>query len=207
LTTINKIRIEDHFGLVWMVVNRYRFRCGTSLTREDLFQEGTFGLIRAAELFDPDTGFRFSTYALHWIRQSILRAIDNQSRTVRVPCHRLESMRKQGKTPARDVSLDAPLWESDNTVALLDCLSAPEPSEEIDTDYCPRLDRERVRAMLDSLTPQERDVLRGRFWQEDTLLEIGERYGVTRERIRQIEAVALGKLRAASDYGSKPNWT
>jgi RNA polymerase primary sigma factor len=186
-------RGRHHTGLVWSIAWRYRFLAdvGNGCDIDDLFQEGMFGLMRAAETYDPERG-AFSTYAYQWIRQHVTRAASDKARVVRIPVHKLDSMRRCGERPRGAVSLDAPLGD-DSEMTRLDRLSA---DTEPDSDYCPRLDRQRIAALLDSLPERDRDILRGRFWRNETLLEVGEPWGITRERARQLQNQALQTLRA-----------
>lgn len=221
--------VAANLRLVVMAVKHYSQN--TSLSFEDLVQEGNMGLIRATKDFDPSKGFRFCTYAMYWIKQSISRAILNQSRTIRLPVHVLELQSKYKKAQsylretlgraataeeiakylnvelkkiqeieklAKDpVSLNAPLNdEDDGTVEdLVADTSIKNPDEKIDNDIL----AETFNTLLPSLDEREQEVIISRYGLNKnkalTLEEIGKKFGVTKERIRQIEQKALKKLR------------
>lgn len=201
------------------------------LTLEDLYQEGVLGVIRATELYDPNQGFRFKTYATWWIRQRIYRAIANLERTIRLPVHLQETIRKISRArkrfqwetgrPASVTELARSLGVSSEYMAKLlwriqatHCVEADSPIGDDDLTHMDlQPDRESPSAfdevadeqlqdaltqVLSTLTPREERIIRLRFGlqtgQERTLEEIGQDFGVTRERIRQIEAKALRKL-------------
>ena len=200
----------------------------------DLIQEGNLGLMKAAEKFEPDRGFKFSTYATWWIRQSITRAIADQGRTIRIPVHLVESinrvkktagelLRRTGREPTVEeiaaqldmeaarvrellqlsqdpISLETPVGEEEDA-HLEDFIRDDEAG--IPTDEAGRqLLRRELMNVLKSLTPREERVIALRFGLEDgrarTLEELGREFNVTRERVRQIEAKALRKLRHPS---------
>ena len=221
--------IKANTRLVVSIAKRY---IGRGVPFLDLIQEGNLGLMKAVEKYEYQRGFRFSTYATWWIRQTITRAIADQGRTIRVPVHMVDRIRqlyrtthemeqKLGRLPTTDelaenlgvvpnkvdwmlrvswlpLSLESPINEDEDDSELgmfVEDQITPTPIQSAYT----KLLKEKVEEVLDTLPPRESRILRLRFGLEDgknyTLEEVGEKFGLTRERIRQIESKALRRLR------------
>ena len=171
------------------------------LTLPDLINEGNLGLIKAAQRFDETRGFKFISYAVWWIRQSILQALAEQSRIVRLPLKELDmtinDVKESMKNSGRHVSMDAPLVEGEDS-NLYDVLRSGE-SPNPDRALLHESLRTEIERALETLTPREADVVRLYFGLGDqhpmTLEEIGETFDLTRERVRQIKEKAIRRLK------------
>lgn len=178
----------DHLGLVYTIANAYA-RGDRASERDDLVQEGTIGLMQAVEKFDPARGVKFSTYAAWWINAAMLIYLQDKTSVVKLP----EKRRRKGERQ-RTLSLDAKVDpNSDDPVTRGETIpdAGPTPEERAEVDEL----RAAVRRGLERIPGKEAEILTLRFADELTLAEVGEFYGIARERVRQIQVRALCRLR------------